>query len=52
MLFASIVFYLLSCDSAEIINMQPFKDDAMHIKLLKHRSQPDPTVNEMAKNKY
>ena len=32
--------------------MQPYKDDAMLIKLLKHRSQPDPTVVEMDKNKY
>ena len=36
----------------KIINMHSYKDDAMHIKLLKHRSQPDLTVVEMDKHHY
>ena len=54
MLFASILlfFTFYHVILLKIINIQSYKDDAMHIKLLKHRSQPDPTVIEMDKNKY
>ena len=53
MLFASILFYLFyHVILLKIINMQPYKDDAMLIKVLKHTAQPDPTVVEMDTNKY
>ena len=36
----------------KLINRQPYKYDPMHVKLLKHRSQPDITVVEIDKYKY
>ena len=50
MLFASALFFYIFYHVIllKIINMQPYKDDAMHIK----RSQPDPTVVEMDTNKH